>query len=178
MEKKKEKEKKIEELNSEMNKVKQNLEEKETIINNKNKEIDQMIKTLEQIFQKEKEQLEEKEKALQKELEKYKNNAIRQFLIIRIINEEIEKLTLNKSTVNNVLKLIEQLLLNEKFINEKKCFDEVIQKYETISNKIDLLKKEGEEKGITDEKKVELLKQENEIYKKYGIDSNSIRKIE
>ena len=91
MEKKKEKEKKIKELIFQMNKIKQNLEEKEAIINNKNKEIDQMIKTLEQIFQKDKEYLEEKEKVLQKELEKYKNDAIRHFLIIRIINEEIEK---------------------------------------------------------------------------------------
>jgi chromosome segregation ATPase len=90
MEKKKEKEKKIKELIFQMNKIKQNLEEKEAIINNKNKEIDQMTEILEQIFQKEKE-LEEKEKALQKELEKYKNDAIRHFLIIRIINEEIEK---------------------------------------------------------------------------------------
>jgi len=178
IERKIEKENKIKEVNSQMDEVKQNLEEKEKIIKNKNEEVGQMTSILEQIFQKDKEKLEEKEKVLQEELIKYKNNAIRQFLIIKIINEEIEKLTLNKSTVNNVFALIQELLKNEKFIDDRKYFYEVIEEYKKISNDIDIIKKEEEKEGITDEKKVELLGQTNAIYLKYGVDSDSIRKIE
>ena len=89
----------------------------------------------------------------------YKDKAIRQFLSIKIINEEIEKFYLNKSTINCVFELINQLSLNKKFIDNRKYFKEVIEEYQNIVKKIDQSNNK------------------NEIYKKYGLDADSIRKI-
>ena len=96
---------------------------------------------------------------MEAELKKYKDKAIKHFLTIKIINEEIEKLTLNKSTINCVFELINQILLNKKFIDNRKYFKEVIEEYQNIVKKIDQSNNK------------------NEIYKKYGLDADSIRKI-
>ena len=97
---------------------------------------------------------------MEKELKENKDNAIRHLLIIKIINEEIEKLTLNKSTINCVFELINQILLNKKFIDNRKYFNEVIEEYQNIVKKIDQSNNK------------------NEMYKKCGLDADySIRKI-
>ena len=119
-----------------------------------------MTKVLEEVFKKEQEELEEEKKILEKELKEYKDNAIRHFLTIKIINEEIEKLTLNKSTVNSVYELIKQLSLNDKFIDNKRYFNGIIDEYQNIVKEIDQSNNK------------------NGIYEKYGLDLDSIRKIE
>ena len=96
---------------------------------------------------------------MEAELKKYKDKAIKHFLTIKIINEEIEKFYLNKSTINCVFELINQILLNKKFIDNRKYFKEVIEEYQNIVKKIDQSNNK------------------NEIYKKYGLDADSIRKI-
>ena len=152
--------KRKEELNIKINEAKKNLDEKETIIKSKNKEATQMTKVLEEVFKKEQEKLEDEKKRLETELKKYKDNAIRHFLTIKIINEEIEKLTLNKSTVNSVYELIKQLSLNDKFIDNKRYFNGIIDEYQNIVKEIDQSNNK------------------NGIYEKYGLDLDSIRKIE
>ena len=135
-----------------------------------------MTKVLEEVFKKEQEELEKEKKRLEKELKEYKDNAIRHFLTIKIINEEIEKLTLNKSTVNSVYELIKLLSLNDKFIDNKRYLNGIIKEYKEISDKIDDLKPKGNQS--TDKDKDSQSKKENIIYKKYGINAESIRKIE
>lgn len=46
---------------------------------------------------------------LEKNIKEYKGNAIRHFLIIKMINEEMKKLNLNKSIINSVLELMDQI---------------------------------------------------------------------
>ena len=152
--------KRKEELNIKINEAKKNLDEKETIIKTKNEEATQMAQVLEEVFKKEQEKLEDEKKRLEKELKEYKDNAIRHFLTIKIINEEIEKLTLNKSTVNSVYELIKQLSLNDKFIDNKRYFNGIIDEYQNIVKEIDQSNNK------------------NGIYKKYGLDLDLIRKIE
>ena len=152
--------KRKEELNIKINEAKKNLDEKETIIKSKNEEATQMAQVLEEVFKKEQEKLEDEKKRLETELKKYKDNAIRHFLTIKIINEEIEKLTLNKSTVNSVYELIKQLSLNDKFIDNKRYFNGIIDEYQNIVKEIDQSNNK------------------NGIYEKYGLDLDSIRKIE
>ena len=97
---------------------------------------------------------------MEKELKTHKDNAIKHFLTIKIINEEIEKLTLNKSTINSVLDLMDQITLNKKFIDNRKYFTEIIEDYKKIIQEL----------AQSNNK--------NDIYKKYGIDADSIRKLE
>ena len=139
---------------------KNNLSLKEALIMSKNKEAFKLKNDLEELYGKDKNKLKEERNKLEAELKKYKDNAIRHFLTIKIINEEIEKLTLNKSTINSVFELINQLSLNKKFIDNRKYFNEVIEDYKNIVQKLN----ESNNK--------------NEIYKKYGLDADSIRKIE
>ena len=138
---------------------KNNLSLKEALIMSKNKEAFKLKNDLEELYGKDKNKLKEERNKLEAELKKYKDNAIRHFLTIKIINEEIEKLTLNKSTINSVFELINQILLNKKFIDNRKYFNEVIEEYQNIVKKIDQSNNK------------------NEIYKKYGLDADSIRKI-
>ena len=160
LEKKKEKEDLIKDVNININETKKKLNDKEAIIKSKNEEANRMTKALEEIYMQDQKNLQAEKETLEKELKKNKDNAIRHLLIIKIINEEIEKLTLNKSTINSVFELINQLSLNKKFIDNRKYFNEVIEDYKNIVQKLN----ESNNK--------------NEIYKKYGLDADSIRKIE
>ena len=119
-----------------------------------------MTNALEEVYIKEQKRLQEEKKTLEKKLKEFKDNAIRHFLTIKIINEEIEKLTLNKSTINSVLDLMDQITLNKKFIDNRKYFTEIIEDYKKIIQEL----------AQSNNK--------NDIYKKYGIDADSIRKLE
>ena len=147
-------------LNITIDEIKKKLADKESIIKSKNEAVNQMTNALEEVYIKEQKRLQEEKKTLEKELKEFKDNAIRHFLTIKIINEEIEKLTLNKSTINSVSELIEQLSLNKKYIDNRKCFNEIREDYQKIDNEINQSNNQ------------------NDIYKKYGLDADSIRKIE
>ena len=141
-------------------KPKKKLNDKEAIIKSKNEEANRMTKALEEIYMQDQKNLQAEKETLEKELKKNKDNAIRHLLIIKIINEEIEKLTLNKSTIISVSELIEQLSLNRKYIDNRKCFNEIREEYQKIDNEINQSNNQ------------------NEIYKKYNIDAESIRNTE
>ena len=145
--------------NMKINETKIKLEHKCTLIKYGNEKVDTMTKILEEIFKKDQKRLEEENKKLEKELKEYKDNLFKHFLIIKIINEEIEKLSLNKSTVCSVFELINQLLLNNRFIDNRKYFNEIIEEYKIINNEID-----------QSNNKID-------IYKKYGLNLDSITKI-
>ena len=132
---------------------------KDALINAKNAQVTIMTNYLEEIYI-EDQKIKNEREILEKDLKNCKDNAIKNFLIIKIINEEIEKLTLNKSTIISVLELIDQLLLNKKYIDDRKQFKEIIEEYKNI------------------EKNIDSSNNKNDIYKKYGIDADSIRKFE
>ena len=179
MQKRQKKEDQIKNDESKMKETKIDLDNKEALIKSKNEEVNEMTKILEDIFIKDLDNLEKERKKLEEELKKYKDNAIRHFLIIKIINEEIEKLTLNKSTVNSVSKLIEQLKLNSNFIDNRSYFDEIINQYKDIDDEIEQAKKlvSNNNQNIN-QANDEQIKKVNDIYKRYEIDADSIRKIE
>ena len=152
--------KRRERLNITIDETKKKLNDKESMIKSKNEEVDKMTKALEEVYLTEQKKLQKEKEILEKDLKEFKDNAIRHFLTIKIINEEIEKLTLNKSTVNSVSELIEQLSLNRKYIDNRKCFNEIREEYQKIDNEINQSNNQ------------------NEIYKKYNIDAESIRNTE
>ena len=155
----KRKEELIKSDNIKINEIKKNLENKNILIKSKNEEVAKMTNNLEGIFKKEQNKFEEENKKLEKELKEYKDNLFKHFLTIKIINEEIEKLTLNKSTVSSVFDLINQLSLNKKFIDNRKYFNGILEEYKIINNEI------------------EQSNNKIDIYKKYGLNLDSIIKI-
>ena len=92
----------------------------------------------------------------------YKENTIKQFLIIKLINEKIEKLTLNNSTINSVKDLINDFSLNNKFIEDRQYFNEIINEYEDIVEEI------GNKSPL----------ESINIYKRYGLTEEYIKKID
>ena len=135
--------------------AKKMLIDKDVLINVKNDQVTIMTNYLEEIYI-EHQKIKNEREILEKDLKNCKDKAIKNFLIIKIINEEIEKLTLNKSTIISVLELIDQLLLNKKYIDDRKQFKEIIEEYKNI------------------EKNIDSSNNKNDIYKKYGIDADSI----
>ena len=149
----------MEKLSINIDEIKNKLTFKKAIIKSKDEEVSLIRNSLEEIL-KDLNKLQREKEVLEKEYKQNKDNAIKQFLIIKIINEEIEKLTLNKSTINSVSELIEQLSLNAKYIDKRKYFFELKEEYYKIA------------------KIIEQSNNKNEIYKKYGLEPDSIRKLE
>ena len=145
-----------------------------------------MINDLEGTLKKEQNALEVDKENLEKNLNDYQKRAIEHFLRIKIINEEIQKLTLNKSTVNSVSELIKDLKHNEKFINKIDNFKGIITEYEKIDKEIEETKKQKSNNNQSNKAKdnkntqedVEQTKKINQIYMKYGVNADSVRKIE
>ena len=60
-------------------------------------------------------------------MNEYKRDTLKQFLTIKILNEEIEKLILNKSTINSVSQLLNEFSLVHKFIDNREYFNDIIK---------------------------------------------------
>ena len=58
-------------------------------------------------------------------------------MTIKIINDEIKNLTLNKDTINSVSELIDELSIDKRFINNRNYFEEIIQEYEKVNEEIE-----------------------------------------
>ena len=135
------------------------LNETDNSIKLKKVQIDQLTKDLENTILNEQIKLEkEKEKILEK-LNENKKKAIRNFLTIKIIKEEIAKLALNKTNINSVVEIIKEFSRDPKFIENHQYFKDIIDEYERINSMID----ESQNKNI--------------IYEKYELNPDSIRKI-
>ena len=155
--------KKEEELQStiiNINKKEEELNQKGKLIEEKNTEKNNLTSDLENIIKNEKKQLEEAKLKNEAELKKWKENAIKQFLTIKIINIKIEELTLNKSTINSVEQLVNDFSIDQKFIENKKYFTGLFNEYEIISREIDQSESP------------------KDIYGKYGLNVDSIGKAE
>ena len=155
-------EKEIEKIKSEVNAIADKLNSKIKLIESKKNDVINLTTGLEQIYKAEKIKLEKDKKKIEKELQGCKNNTIRQFLIIKIINQEIGKLTLNQSTISPVNELINELSLDKKFLDNldnRKYFQDIVKEFENELNE-------------SDAEKLKL------IYKKYEINIDSITKIQ
>ena len=117
-----------------------------------------LTNVLDGVCKNEKIRLEEKKGEIEKELEKCKKNAIKEFLTIKLINEEIKNLALNKDTINSVTELINELSLDSNFIKDKEMFDEVIEEYKKVIKEID------ESNGHPEE-----------IYRRYDLNPDSFK---
>ena len=115
----------------------QKLKEKDSLIENKRQEIANLTNVLEDVFKNDQKKLENEKETIAKELNSFKQDAIKQFLTIKIINDEIKNLTLNKDTINSISELINELSLDQRFINNRSYFDEIIQEYEKINEEIE-----------------------------------------
>ena len=76
------------------------------------------------------------------------------------MNEEIEKLTLNKATINSVAELINDLSLDKRFINNRQYFDEILNEYDKVVKEID-----------SSNNKID-------IYKRYDLNPEKIKKVD
>ena len=155
---------KEEEIKNEDKKIKEaqkKLNEKNKLIESKQKEISELTNVLEKNIKNEKKRLEDEKSKIENELKVYKQDALKQFLTIKIINEEVKKLTLNKDTINSVSELINEFSLDKQFIDNRQYFDEIIKEYENIITEIE------QSNGKS-----------GEIYRRYNLDPDSIRKIE
>ena len=160
-ENKKAKEEELEKEKEKIEEAEKKLHEKDSLIQDKKNQINNLTNVLEGVYKSEQKRLEEEKESIEKELNRYKHNAIKQFLTIKIINEEIQKLTLNKATISSVTELINDLSFDKRFINNRQYFDEIIGEYEKVIKEID------ETNGHPEK-----------IYKRYDLDPESIRKIE
>ena len=149
----------------ELKKLKENIEEsrkklieKDLFIQRKNQQLSDLTNALENVYKKEQKRLQEEKEKIQKKLDVYKYNAIKQFLTIKIINEEIQKLTLNKDRTYSVIEIMDDLSLDKKFINSRQYFDEIVNEYEKIVKEIDNSKNP------------------NQIYKRYDLNQEAIIK--
>ena len=113
------------------------LKEKNTLIENKKRLISDLTIKLEDVDKNDQKKLDEEKKEIAKKLNNFKHNAIKEFLKIKIINDEIKNLTLNKDTIYSVSELINELSLDKKFINNRNYFDEIFQDYEKINEQIE-----------------------------------------
>ena len=157
----KKKENEIKEDDKIIKETEKKLNEKNKLIENKQKEMSKLTEVLEKNIKNEQKKLEDEKKKIERELKSYKHQAITQFLTIKIINEEVKKLTLNKDTINSVSELINEFSLDKQFIDNRQYFEEIIKEYEAVANEID----QSNEKA-------------KEIYKRYDLDPEVIRKIE
>ena len=158
-ENKRNKEKEIEDVNKKIDHVEQKMNEKNILIERWQKVISELNNVLEKNIKNEKKKLEDEKEKIEKKLKKNKLEVIKQFLTIRIIKEELKKLSLNKETINSVSELINEFSLDKKFIDNRQYFEEIIKDYERVSKEIE----ESNEK---------------EVYKRYDLDPESIRKID
>ena len=137
------------------------LQIKNSLIEEKKKAINNLTNLLENGYKKEKKKLEDEKINIEKELTIYKNDTIKQFLTIKIINDEVKNLTLNKDTINEVKELIDDLSKDKRFIDNREYFKDIIKEYEKIIKEID------ESKGNA-----------NKIYERYNLDPELITKID
>ena len=154
-------EEEIKKENEEIKQAQKKLDDKDLLIKVKKEQMSNLTNILDSVYKNDRKRLEEEKKKIEKDLYDYKRDAIKQFLTIKIINEEISKLTLNKSTINSVTELITDLSTDKRFIKNIQYFDEIIKEYENVVKEID------NSKG-----------HEDDIYKRYIIDPKLIRNLE
>lgn len=155
---------KEEQIKEEEEKIKENqkeLDEKDSLIERKKKEIANLTNILEDVYISSRKRFEEEKKNIEEDLEKYKKDAIGQFLTIKLINEKIKDLALNKDPINSVTEIINELSLDYKFIKDKQFFEEIIKEYENVINEIQQSNGHAEK-----------------IYKKYGLEPNLFKNNE
>ena len=155
---------KEEQIKEEEEKIKEHhkeLDKKDSLIEEKKKEITSLTNILEDIYISARKRLEEEKKNIEGDLEKYKKDAIGKFLTIKLINEKIKDLRLNKDTISSVTEIINELSLDDKFIKDKQFFEEIIKEYENVINEIQQSNGHPEE-----------------IYSKYGLEPNLFKNNE
>jgi len=155
------KEEEIMKEDKEIKEAAKRLNEKNKLIEIKRNQISELTNVLEKNIKNEQKKLEDEKIEIEKELKNYKHEAIKKFLTIKIINEEVKKLTLNKDTINSVSELINEFSLDKQFIDNRQYFEEIMKEYEAIAKEID----QSNEKA-------------KEVYKRYDLDPESIGKIE
>ena len=130
------------------------LKDKNSLIESKEKNIKELTKYIENYDKDINNLKEDKEKNLNKIIE-IKKQINKQFLVIKIIFDEIKKISLNKSN-DTILDFVDDLSIDIKLINNRKYFLEDFKEIKDILNK------------LSDKK------YEEEILKMYEINKNAI----
>jgi len=111
------------------------LNTKNDFINTKSSTLEGIRNDLTNNLLKEKNNLESLKKTKNDEANSTKEEMFRKLCIIKILNKEMEEITLNKETINSLDEIIDNL--SKKFLDDRPLFLEIIKEFKDIVQKLD-----------------------------------------
>ena len=112
-----------------------NLNAKNDFINKKSQALNRIRNDLTNTLKEEKRILEALKKSKGDEANNTKEEMFRKLCIIKLLNNEMEKVTLNKETIRSLDEIIDNL--SKKFLDDRPLFLEIIKEYKEIVQKLD-----------------------------------------
>ena len=112
-----------------------NLNAKNDFINTKSQALNRIRNDLTNTLMEEKRNLEALKKSKDDEANNTKEEMFRKLCIIKLLNNEMEKVTLNKETIRSLDEIIDNL--SKKFLDDRPLFLEIIKEYKEIVQKLD-----------------------------------------
>lgn len=112
-----------------------NLNAKNDFINTKSQALNRIRNDLTNTLMEERRNLEALKKSKNDEANNTKEEMFRKLCIIKLLNNEMEKITLNKETIRSLDEIIDNL--SKKFLDDRPLFLEIIKEYKEIVQKLD-----------------------------------------
>lgn len=144
-----------------LNQDKQKLKEKDDFIKEKGDILKSITDDINNTLETKKAELEKLQKEKKQEAGNTKEEIFRKLCIINILNKEIEKITLNKTTISSIEEIMDRLSL--KFLDDRPLFMEIIKEFKDIKGKYD---KPNPNPNIP-----------NPLYVKFGINEQDYKNI-